>query len=275
MLINYKRKHLQKDNGFSLVELLISLLILLIILSFTLPTMIASGENLKKTEMEEFAKNLAIYILEYIRSRNLTFENSPLKGLLKDAKFGLSYGQSYTFGNDNNYFYPGLIDVNGDPLSININPSLPFETYNSNANSFYSVLQGYIPWDESDPNLNNSKKDIITGYTPIIKFTGSSYNFKFSAKPGYIPKIFTTDVSKTNPNSLEYDPHYTINPLERENTMKYDGYRILTQIVSRKRSITDANHAQFYSIKVTIFWTYGKREFSHSVSAQLMTYGGD
>jgi hypothetical protein len=66
-------------------------------MSFSLPVFVSSGEKIKKTELSEIAKNIAFYTMEYIRARNITYQNNPEKGSIIDAKYGLSYGKQLYF----------------------------------------------------------------------------------------------------------------------------------------------------------------------------------
>ncbi|MGB9811716.1 MAG: prepilin-type N-terminal cleavage/methylation domain-containing protein [Dictyoglomus turgidum] len=259
-------------KGFSLLELLVSMTILLIIMSFSLPVFVSSGEKIKKTELSEIAKNIAFYTMEYIRARNITCQNNPEKGSIIDAKYGLSYGNSYTLGNDSSHYYPGLVDINRNPLSINISPSLPYQTYNNNPQAFYSVLQVFVPYGVSDPNLNNNR-DKSTNLLPIIKYSKNIPKYIFRAKENYTPKIYTDDTRKTDPTSFDYDPHYTNDSNLLKNTTNYEGFRVLTRIVARKRYPNEPDHVQFYDVLVKVFWVYGNREYSYEVSSQIMTWG--
>ncbi|ACI18325.1 PilW family protein [Dictyoglomus thermophilum] len=263
---------IKKLKGFSLVELLVSMTILLIIMSFSLPVFISSGEKIKKTELSEMAKNIAFFTVEYIRSRNVNYQNNPGKGSIIDAKYGSTYGTSYTLGNDSYHYYPGLVDINGDPLVINVNPSLPYQTYNDKPQSFYSVLQGFVPFGASDANLDNGK-DKTTNLIPLVKYSKNISKNLFKAKGTYIPKIYTNDVKKTNPNSPDYDPHYTNDASLMKSTMNYEGFRILTRIIARKRYTSDPEHVQFYDVLVRVFWVYGGKEYSYEVANQIMTWG--
>ena len=307
---------IKKRAGFTLIEVVIAMAIILIIVVSVLLMVTFASANLKESEGKEMAKNIAVYTMEFIRSRNVTYDNllgHPLSDL----------------GNDNSHYYPGLVDLWGDPLQseghpsdstfpsyVNINPALPDETYNDKPEAFYYSLQGYVSLGDfdhlssADPSpedanayicdfstehyhdklyevspANDKNGHPMEGNHYIIRFpfnstinNGSSPNpdavRNFSADASYIPMIYTTDSNKTDNTSLEYDSHYTSDSGKEASTMAYRGFRVLTSIAARKKSLLDSDHVQYYDVKVTVLWVTQGKEHSYSLATQVVTYGG-
>ncbi|MGB9591729.1 MAG: type IV pilus modification PilV family protein, partial [Candidatus Kryptoniota bacterium] len=259
-------------KGFTLIEVIVAMAILLIIVVSVLMLATVSAASLKDSEARDMAKNIATYTVEYIRSRNVTYPDNKL-----------GHNDINEFGNDSSHSYPGLIDLWGIPLrpngnstspyaTINIHPALPSQTYNDNRYAFYYSLQGYVSLGDfsnlttanpslEDGNLyvcNASTKhyhDILTNNHIIMKFpllfSDSDAIKNFTALSGYNNLIYTTDTAKTSKSSSEYDPHYTNDPNKKAGAMAYRGFRILTSIAARAKE--DPNnpgnpspHVQYY-----------------------------
>ncbi len=136
-------------RGFTLIEIVVALAILVIIIASTLSLLASTYSNIRDSEMRDIAKNIANYTLEYIRARNVTADN-PLS--FNPAQFGT------TDVDLPEHYLPGLVDLwniplqsNGHPSGtvnsnlkcINNNPCLPNDTYSTSPLSFYYSLQGY------------------------------------------------------------------------------------------------------------------------------------
>ena len=171
----------KKRAGFTLIEVVIAMAIILIIVVSVLFMVTFASANLKESEGKEMAKNVAVYTMEFIRSRNVTYPDNPLEHPSTD------------FGNDSSYYYPGLVDlwdstVYDSPLqsdgwpyedtgtleTINVHPALPDEKYGTNLNSylsFYFSLQGYVSLRDfdhltpSDPSLQDANAYICSNDT--------------------------------------------------------------------------------------------------------------
>jgi prepilin-type N-terminal cleavage/methylation domain-containing protein len=286
-------------RGFSLIEVMIALAILVIIIASTLSLLASAYSSVRDSEMRGIAKNIAMYTMEYIRSRNVTSDNL----------LGHSLGE---LGNDGSHSLPGLVDLWDTPLrphgndtttTININPASPNQTYQDKPKAFYYSLQGYVSLGDftnltptqphpcqEDPNLEicpyytlvngvlEHHYHTMIGYNHIVMkfpFTKDMPEAirSFTALPGYIPRIYTTDTNKVTKSSLEYNPFYTNNPSLKKHTMAYRGFRILTTIVARKKD-SAATHVQYYDVKIIVLWIAGKQEHSYTLSSRVVTYGG-
>jgi prepilin-type N-terminal cleavage/methylation domain-containing protein len=284
-------------RGFTLIEVIIAMAILIIIIVSVLMLATVSASSLKDSEARDMAKNIATYTVEYLRAKNVTYpDNNPLGH------------PSTAFGNDSAHNYPGLVDLwdsllNPSPLkptnlasdTINIHPALPSQNYNTTA--FYSSIQGYVsladnPAD-SDPSSEDSNAKVVGGKY-YDKLTGAPYVVKFplnssdpdaienfTALSGYNAKIYTTDANNINLSSSTYDPHYTNDAGEKIGAMAYRGFRVLTEIVAREKEdpnnpgyLPSPAHVQYYDVKVTVFWILGSKEHAYSLSTQITTYGG-
>jgi prepilin-type N-terminal cleavage/methylation domain-containing protein len=271
----------KKRAGFSLIEVIIAIAILLIIVVSVLMLATVSAASLKDSEARDMAKNIATYTVEYLRSRNVTHPDNPM---------GHVYPDEFIDATHPNRYFPGLEDLGTNPLltnpmplkpnsssdTINIHPALPSDSYNTT--SFYSSLQGYVsladsPTD-STPSLEDGNAkvvsgkyyDLTTGAPYVVRFPNGINNF--TALAGYNAKIYTTDSG---------DPHYT--NTDKDKCMAYRGFRVLTQIAARaKEDPTNPGHpyphVQYYDVKVTVFWTIGSYEHSYNLATQIITYGG-
>lgn len=280
-------------RGFSLIEVMIALAILVIIIASTLSLLASSYSSVRDSEMRDIAKNVAMYTMEYIRSRNVTSDNL----------LGHSLGE---LGNDDSHNLPGLVDLWDTPLrphgndtttTININPAAPNQTYQYSPKSFYYSLQGYVSLGDftnltptqphpckEDPNLEichsleHHYHTMIGSNHIVMKFPFTKDMPEairsFTALPGYIPRIYTTDTNKVTKSSLEYNPFYTNNASLKKRTMAYRGFRVLITIVARKKDPA-ATHVQYYDVKIVVLWRAGKQEHSYVLNSQVTTYGGE
>jgi len=274
---------IKKRAGFTLIEVMVAIFILIVIIGSVFALSSSSSTNLRESEAKNIAKNIATYTVEYIRSRNVTSDNNFIPIPISDW-FDQTTNPSGEF--------PGLVDIWKDALkpnsasdTINIHPALPSQNYNTTA--FYSSIQGYVsladnPAD-SDPSsedtnakvVNGKYYDRITGAPYVVRFPLDSSNSdaikNFTALSDYNAKIYTSDSN---------DLHYTSDATnEKAGTMAYRGFRVLTQIVAREKEDPDnpgslplSPHVQYYDVKVTVFWITGSNEQSYSILTQLVTY---
>jgi len=270
---------MKKKRGFTLIEVIVAITVLLIIVVSVLMLAVAAGASLKNSEQLDMAKNIATYTIEYIRSRNVTGDNNFI-------------GTTQWYPANS---YPGIIDLKGDSLQINAKPALPNQAFENASSAFYSSLQGFVSLkddpgnDYKDPtqediNLMSTggkyydrihDPDRTTGDPIVVRypFTPDSPNAikNFDAQSNYIPRIYTTDSKKLDPSSIEYDQHYTNQ--DKDKCTAYRGFRVLTQIVARTKDLS-YHHVQYYDVKVTVFWMAGNKEHSYSISTQIAAYGG-
>ncbi|MCX5718367.1 MAG: prepilin-type N-terminal cleavage/methylation domain-containing protein [Nitrospirae bacterium] len=151
---------IKKRAGFTLIEVTIAIFILIVIIGSVLMLLSSSYASLKGSEAKNIAKNIGTYTVEYIRSRNVTRDNT------------LDHDIATEFGDDASHYYPGLVDLwdsttHDSPLqsdgwpyedtgtleTINVHPALPDEKYGTNSNSylsFYFSLQGYVSLGDFD-----------------------------------------------------------------------------------------------------------------------------
>lgn len=297
----FLQKMLKMKKGFTLLEVVIAISVLFIITLSALLLSTFSATSLKDSEARDMAKNIANFVVEYVRSRNVTMDNNFL-GILPPTDPSFSTASPYDkrskywFDPDLNpdAYFPGLVDLGSKPLlsnpeplkpntssdTINIHPALPNASYNSN--SFYSSLQGFVSLSSNPVSSTPSKEDgnaftyngkyydLITTAPYVVQFPEGINNF--SAFTNYNALIYTTDSNKVKPSSDEYDPHYTNDVNKKIGTMSYRGFRVLTQIVARKKDASSPNHVQYYDVRVTVFWIVGNYEHSYSLSTKITTY---
>ncbi len=175
--------------GFSLIEVVVALAILVIIIASTLGLLASTYANIRDSEMRDIAKNIASYTMEYIRSRNVTADNT------------LGF-DSTLFGSDNTHPLPGLVDLWNIPLQaighttgslsnsatncINDNPALPGDTFSNTPLAFYYSLQGYVSLGDFDyltPTRPNPSPEDANAY--ICNYTIRHYhNFNMQSYNG-------------------------------------------------------------------------------------------
>ncbi len=312
-----------KRRGFTLIEVVVALTILVIIIASTMSLLASSYSSLRDSEMRGIAKNIATYAVEYIRSRNVTSDNNFI-----------NTSDWYDETKKPDGKFPGLVDVNGNPLCsngsigstqgesnatncINTHPVLSGAIYSlDNSAAFYYSLQGYVSLQENpssgtfpnhsaeDANLYIDKKDYyyhnidVSSYNANHVHTVNCLVFRFpfdasdtnsaiksfTAGPNYLPMVYTDDPTKAdyNDNNPDYSPFYTNDIGLKKRTQDYRGFRILTTIVARTNQEDPDNpgqpapnaHAQYFDVKVTVFWMAGKQEHSYTLQTQIVTYGG-
>jgi len=282
--ISRARSSTSHRSGFTLIEVIVAMAILLIVIVSVLMLTTVSASSLKDSEMRDMAKNIATYTVEYLRSRNVTSDNNFIA---TSSWFNETTGTGT---------FPGLVDLGGSQteavetnssvaaLTVNMHPATPDQNFSSLPAAFYSSLQGYVslannPRD-ADPSTEDGNAkvdggkyydDRNTGPPYIVRFPGSSSSSSairnFTALANYNGMIYSSIAN--------YDPHYTST---KAGTMAYRGFRVLTQIVAR--ATEDPNnlghalpHVQYYDVQVTVFWILGSAEHSYSLSTQITTYG--
>jgi prepilin-type N-terminal cleavage/methylation domain-containing protein len=149
----------KNKKGFTLIEVVIAITILVIIIASTMSLLASSYSSLRDSEMRAIAKNIATYTVEYIRSRNVTSDN-PL---------GFDVGKFRTSDDTvAEHYLPGIVDLwdiplqsNGHPSGkidsdamrdhcANTHPAPPGGTYKDYPDAFYYSLQGYVSLGDFD-----------------------------------------------------------------------------------------------------------------------------
>jgi len=268
---------MRKRRGFTIIEVIASIVVVTFVIVATTVAAISINAGEKRDEQLVEAKDIANYALEYIISRNATRDNT------------LGFG-SDQFGNDDSHPLPGLIDIDGNPLSINTHPATPTEKFSDKPSAFYFSLQGVVSLGENDyivdanPSLEDKNLSTTSGkyYTLVtdnpllVKFpltatiNGQDNPSKiklFNPGADYLPRIF-------KPNDPDDCPYFTNDTSLKKRTMDYTGYRVLIKVVARKQNSTDPDHAQWFDIDIRVYWMEGKNEREYSLKSKLTTYGG-
>ena len=278
---------ISNKKGVTLIEVVIAFAIFLIIIGGILVSISSLYSNLKLSEMQNTAVNIATYSAEYIRSRNLT----------QDNRAGHSIS---SFGYDDQHDFPGLTNIfdvlwisvfpltthtnsASDSYVINTNPASPQDTYNNSPESFYFSLQGYTSLGKPDPNLQSGGyghivcKDMAvynggvhTNNALVIEFPDADIAC-FQAGPTYIPLIYTSDRNKTDKTKPDYCPFYTNDIRLKSRTQDYRGFRVLTKIVARKKD-PSVTHVQYFDVDITVFFMFKGQERSYNVKEKIATY---
>ncbi|BAL81454.1 type II secretion system protein [Caldisericum exile] len=275
---------MKKRRGFTLIETMVSIIVVTFIVVSVTSAAMSINVAEKRAESRQIAKDLANYVIDYIRSKNVTYDNT------------LGYDISL-FGNDNTHPLPGLVDIYGTPLSLNVSPALPSEKFNDKPSAFYFSLQGFVSLGENgyvsdtnpaleDANLYVSQGkyyDRVTNNVLVVRFpltrtingmlNPERIDF-FKSGENYVPKIYVKGAGLTNSNNPNFTPYYTNDGAIASKTKEYKGYRVLTKIVARKQRITDPDHVQWFDVEVTVYWIEGLEEKSYSVKIKLTSYGG-
>src|SRR5450759_3458029 len=118
--------------GFTLIEAVVAIAILMIVVAGTFSAVSFAYSASAVAEGLNTAKNIANYTLEFIRSRNVTQQDTH----------GFTSGW-YTGPGVTEIGLPGIIDLQGEPLNINSHPLCPEDSGN-NLTYAYSSLQGYV-----------------------------------------------------------------------------------------------------------------------------------
>lgn len=272
--------------GFTLIEAVVAIAILMIVVAGTFSAVSFAYSASAVAEGLNTAKNIANYTLEFIRSRNVTQQDTH----------GFTSGW-YTGPGVTSEGLPGIIDLNGEPLKINRLPLSPGDSANSLTYA-YSSLQGYvslrdvtkIPSGEDDPlepnanvtgGPNRRYEDAVTGDPYIVRFPLDSslaspspiraftawgdYRMQNNGKQD--PTVWGSDVLAGS----HVDDHFTTISDRKEACTSYRGYRVLTQILARSGSAT-YKHVQAYDVRVTVLWMVGAKEHRYALFSTIATY---
>lgn len=272
--------------GFTLIEAVVAIAILMIVVAGTFSAVSFAYSASAVAEGLNTAKNIANYTLEFIRSRNVTQQDTH----------GFTSGW-YTGPGVTSEKLPGIIDLNGEPLKINRLPLSPGDSANSLTYA-YSSLQGYvslrdvttIPSGEDDPlepnanvtvGSNRRYEDAVTGDPYIVRFPLDSslaspspiraftawgdYRMQNNGKQD--PTVWGSDVLAGS----HVDDHFTTSFDRKEACTSYRGYRVLTQILARSGSAT-YKHVQAYDVRVTVLWMVGAKEHRYALFSTIATY---
>lgn len=274
-------------TGFTLVETVIAMVLLMIVVAGAFSAVSVAYSASAASEGLNTAKNIAGYTLEFIRSRNVTSQDSH----------GYTTGW-YTGPGTTSDGLPGIIDLKGDPLNINSHPLCPADSGNDLTYA-YSSLQGYvslrdpttIPSSEDDPlepnanvkigGLGRRYEDAVTGDSYIMRFPlDSSVAWPFPIRAFTAWGDYRKQTSGIQlptiwgPGFLagsHVDDHFTTSAGRKEACQSYRGYRVLTQILARSGDDT-YKHVQTYDVRVTVLWMVGAREHKYAVSTTIATY---
>lgn len=273
--------------GFTLVETVVAIVLLMIVIAGTFSAVSFAYSSGAASEGLNTAKNIASYTLEFIRSRNVTRQDTH----------GFTSGW-YTGPGVASDGLPGIIDLTGEPLSINSHPLCPGDSPNTLTYA-YSSLQSYVslrdpttlPSNEDDPLEPNANvkvvgskcryEDAVTGDPYVVRFPLDSslawpspiraftafgdYRIQVSGKQ--LPTVWGSDVLAGS----RVDDHCTTSPARKEACMSYRGYRVLTQILAR--SGDDAyKHVQTCDARVTVLWMVGAKEHRYVLASTIAMY---
>ena len=273
--------------GFTLVESVIAIVLLMVVIAGTFSAVSFAYSASAISEGLNTAKNIATYALEFIRSRDVTLQDTH----------GFASGW-YGGSGETSDGLPGIIDLTGEPLSINSHPLCPGNSGTSLTYA-YSSLQSYvslqdpttIPTNKDDPlepnanvRVGGSKRryeDAVTGDPYIVRFPLDSnvawpspiraftawgdYTRQGSGKQ--LPTIWGSYILAGS----HIDDHCTTSAGRAEACRSYRGYRVLTQILAR--SGDDAyKHVQTYDVRVTVLWLVGAKEHRYALATRIAAY---
>lgn len=273
--------------GFTLVETVVAMVLLMVVIAGTFSAVSFAYSASAAAEGLNTAKNIANYTLEFIRSRNVTRQDTH----------GFTSGWYAGTGVTSDGL-PGIIDLAGEPLSINSNPLCPGDSANTLTYAF-SSLQGYvslrdpatIPSGEDDalePNANvkiagpkRRYEDAVTGDPYIMRFPlDSSFDSPapiraFTAWGDYreqsdgkqLPSVWGSNVLAGG----HVDDHCTTSAGRAEACRSYLGYRVLIQVLARSGD-SSYKHVQTYDVRVTVLWMVGAKEHRYVLSSTIATY---
>jgi len=274
-------------GGFMLVETVIAVVLLMVVIAGTFSAVSFAYSASAASEGLNTAKNIATYALEFIRSRDVTLQDTH----------GFTSGW-YAGSGATSDGLPGIIDLTGDPLNINSNPLCPGDSADTLTYT-YSSLQSYvslrdpttIPSDKDDPmepnanvRVGGSKRryeDAVTGDPYIVRFPLDSnvawpspicafaawgdYTRQGSGKQ--LPSIWGSYVLAGS----YVDDHCTTSAGRAEACRSYRGYRVLTQILARSGDDT-YKHVQTYDVRVTVLWMVGAKERTYAIATRIAAY---
>lgn len=279
--------HQRRRTGFTLIETVIAMAILMIVVGGTFSAVSFAYSVSATAEGQNTAKNIANYTLEFIRSRNVTQQDTH----------GFTSGW-YTGPGVTSNGLPGLIGLKGEPLNINSHPLCPGDSGN-NLTYAYSSLQGYVSLRDPTTILSNEDDPLEPNANVKVGNVGRQYEDAVTMDP-YVMK-FPLDSSVAWPSPIlsftafgdyrkqsngkqlatiwgayplvgtHLDEHCTSVSARKDACTSYRGYRVLTQIIAR--SGDDAyKHVQTYDVRVTVLWMVGAKEHKYAVSTTIATY---
>ena len=121
---------LYRRLGFTLVELVVALAILLVVMIGILSSISFAYSSSNDTELRNTAKNVASYTLEYLRARTVTRGNLVLYGLLNPSGApATGTYRWYDAASNSTGAFPSMIDANNLPLQSNGWPCNYTSTY--------------------------------------------------------------------------------------------------------------------------------------------------
>lgn len=273
--------------GFTLVETVVAMVLLMIVIAGTFSAVSFAYSVSAAAEGVNTAKNIANYTLEFVRSRNVTRQDTH----------GFTSGW-YTGPGVTSDGLPGIIDLNGDPLNVNRHPLCPGDSGNDLTYA-YSSLQGYvslrdpttIPSNEDDPlepnanvKIGGSKRryeDAVTGDPYLIRFPLDSTiawpspiraftawgDYRKQSSGKQLPTVWGSYVLAGS----HVDDHCTTSSGRKEACTSYRGYRVLTQILARSGDSL-YKHVQTYDVRVTVLWMVSAKEHRYDLSSTIATY---
>ncbi len=274
--------------GFTLVEVMVASVLILILLGSLFSVISYTYYAGASTESLNTAKNIADYCLEYLRARNITTGGGP-----SDSQLG-SNPTFYDPVTATTSRIPGLVDLSGRPLAINIHPMYPDGTVEQQGGTGYtatfSTLQGYVslrdvnalsadPWETNAKILPTSPPsetpksyfDMITDDPYVIRFgtvdaaASPAAIHMFSSSTGYVPYIWS---------ARSTDLHFAPDPatgIAQTACDAYAGYRILTRMTAHSNDAT-YKHVQYYDVQITVYWMVAGKERSYATRTTIATY---
>jgi type II secretory pathway pseudopilin PulG len=286
--------------GFTLIEAVVAIAILMIVVAGTFSAVSFASSASAVAEGLNTGKNIANYTLEFIRSRNVTRQDTH--------GFTSWYPGS---GSSAGYGLPGIIDLAGEPLAINSCPLLSGAAVGADRSHSpydYSSLQGYVSlWNTAtilssssdDPLESNANVkvagvgterryvDAITSDPYVVRFPFDSVSASPPAPAPILAFTAWSDYHKLvsgtwQPNvwglylmeGAYTDPHCTTASGRQAACTSYRGYRVLTQIraLTTATSSTGYDHVQTYDVRVTVLWMVGAKERNYVISSTIATY---
>ena len=144
--------------GFTLIELVVAMAILLVVMIGVLSAISFAYTSSTDTEMRNTAKNVASYTLEYLRARTVTRGASGLM-----ASLGMTLSSTGTYGwydatTNPTGAFPSIVDVDNLPLQS--------DGYPCNYTSTY-VRTGVISDGSSNPSDTTGSGGIVAGQQAI------------------------------------------------------------------------------------------------------------
>lgn len=296
--LSVRRSH----RGFTLVEVVVAMAILMIIVVGVFSAVSFAYSASATAEGLNTAKNIADYTIEYLRSRNVTHQDTHGLSPVWYPGTGATAGGITTGG------FPGIMDLAGEPLNINHVPLLPGVAAGNSAATTtyaYSSLQSYVSlWDAAtilssstddplEPNASVKVAGVGSERRYVDAVTSDPYVTRFpldsvsASPPAPAPILAFTAwgdyhklvATKWQPSvwgssflaGTYVDPHFTTTSSRQTACTSYRGYRVLTQIRALSSSAT-YQHVQTYGVRVTVLWMVGAKERTYVVSTTIATY---